>query len=69
MSEMSFEGTEIDGYSITVKGFKGPITIPLTLNEKMELTCVVEVLEVNFRENRRTGQVFRDHVVKISEVQ
>lgn len=69
MSEMRFEGVVIDGYTITVKGFKGPVSIPLTLNERMELTCVVEVLEVAYRENRRTGQVFRDHVVQIAEVQ
>lgn len=69
MSELNFEGVAIDNFTITVKGFKGPIDIPLILNERMELTCVVEVLEVVIRENRRTGQVSRDHVVKIAEVQ
>lgn len=68
MAEMHFEGESIDGFTITVKGFKGPVSIPLTLNEKMELTCVVEVIEVAYRENRRTGQMFRDHVVRIAEV-
>ena len=65
---MRFEGEEIDGFTITVKQFKGPIGVPLSRGEKMELTCIVEVVEVAVRENLKTGQVFRDHVVKISEV-
>ena len=65
---MKFEGEEIDGYTIRVKGFKGPITQPLMRGEKLELNCSVEVVEVAVRENLRTGEVFRDHIVRIVEV-
>lgn len=65
---MQFEGEEIDGFTIKVKGFKGPISTPLMRGEKLQLTCDVEVVEVAVRENQRTGHVFRDHIVKIVEV-
>lgn len=65
---VQFEGEHIDGFTIKVKGFKGPILIPLARGEKLELTCQVEVVEVAVRENLRSGQVFRDHVVRILEV-
>lgn len=66
---VKFEGEDVDGFLITVKGFKGPIGIPLSMGERLELTCVVEVIEVSHRENRSSGQIFRDHAVRIVEVE
>jgi hypothetical protein len=66
---MRFEGEDVDGCTITVRGFKGPIGDPLVRGQKIEIICTVEVVEVAYRENLNTGQLFRDHVVKIAEVQ
>lgn len=65
---MKFEGEHIDGYTIKFKGYKGPITTPLMRGERMDITCAVEVVEVAVREDLRTGKVYRDHIVRIVEV-
>lgn len=66
---LKFEGEDIDGLTVLIKQHKGPLTTPLTRGERVQLTITGEVTEVNFRENRRNGQVYRDHVIVVTDVE
>lgn len=65
---MQFEGEKVDDYSMTIRQAKLPIGKPFARGEVTTITLEVEVQEVSHRENLRTGEIIRDHVVKVKEV-
>ncbi len=66
---MKFEGEVVDGgNTIVIRQFRGDIDMPLTLDEIVELTVVVQVTEVSHQVNRRNGTISRTHVVHVKEV-
>lgn len=61
----TFEGQEVDGYAVIVRQFKGPIDVPLAWGEEVQVNIRGKVIAVTVRENRQTGQLTREHEVKI----
>ncbi len=65
---MKFEGETVDVYEVVIRQFRGPIQKPLALGEIVTLEIQVQVTEVSHREHPRSGDIYRDHIVKVLEV-
>ena len=65
---MKFEGEQVDAYEVVIRQFRGPIDRPLTLGELVTLEVIVQVTEVSHREHQKTGEIYRDHIVRVKEV-
>lgn len=69
MAKARFEGDDLDGNSVTIKAYKGPIDTPLVRGETVRVTIVGKVLGVSFVENQRNGRLVRDHTIKVVEIE
>jgi hypothetical protein len=67
--KVTFEGDEIEAFSVTVRQHKGEIAGPLLLEEFVHLKVVVRVDDVNHRVNQRTGVLERQHILKIIDLE
>lgn len=65
---VKFEGEELDGSTIKLKQYTGPIAVPFMRGEKVRLIVEAEVQTVQFNENVKTGKVFREHVLYVKDV-
>jgi hypothetical protein len=63
--EMSFEGENIDNFSVTIRQAKLDYSKPLARGETVKLVVEVECTAVSIRENQRTGEILRDHIVRV----
>lgn len=66
---MRFEGEDVDGLKGTIRLHRFDMEVPLLVGEVVELRVVAYVSEVVHRVDQRTGQVFRDHTVRLKEVE
>lgn len=68
MGVKTFEGEEIDGSTIVLKGYTGAIPVPLMRGEKIRLVVEAEVKNISFDENLRNGKVYRVHRLHTNDV-
>lgn len=65
---VTFEGEDIDAFSIQMRQYTGPIEGPLAVGEFVELKVIVRVTNVTHSENARTGVLERRHTVKVMDI-